>query len=221
MRRIKALLTDLDGTLYRNARFEAEVRRLTLEIVAEVLGVSVAKAEERLKEARRVCATMTMSLDYLGVPRELFYEELSRRIKYGELLSPDPRIAQLLSEVRRRGYRVAIITNSGRTHALRTMGALSIPLSVVDALVTSSDVSRPKIDPEPYLKGLRLLGVEASEAVYMGDRVEGEVKPAKELGMITVLVSPQPVESPWVDFVIDEPFKILGVLEKLSGGGGP
>ncbi|MEM4699874.1 MAG: HAD family hydrolase [Candidatus Nezhaarchaeales archaeon] len=220
MRRIRALLTDLDGTLYRSARFEAEVKRLTLEIVAELLGTSLAEAEGRLREARRACKTLTMSLDYMGVPRELFYEELSKRIRYGELLSPDPRIARLLNEVRARGYKVAIITNSGRAHALKTMGALGIPLSAVDALVTSSDVRRPKTDPEPYLKGLRLLGVEASEVVYMGDRVEEEVRPAKELGMITVLVSPQPVESPWVDFVIDEPFKVLEVLEGLNAAWG-
>ncbi len=216
MRRFKALLTDLDGTLYREARYEAEIRRLTLEIVAEHLGVSVDEARRRLEEARRRLVTLTLSLEEVGVPREYFYEELSRRLKYREFLKPDPRIAELLHEVRRRGYKVAIITNSGRPHALGTTKALGIPLDAVDALVTSSDVSRPKIDPEPYIKGLRLLGVEAREALYMGDRVEGEVKPAKELGMTTVLVSEKPIESPWVDFVIDSPFKVLSVLEELE-----
>ncbi|RLF09950.1 MAG: hypothetical protein DRJ69_03835 [Thermoprotei archaeon] len=216
MRRLKALLTDLDGTLYREARYEAEIKRLTLEIVAEHLGVSIDEARRRLEEARRKLVTLTLSLEEVGVPRERFYEELSRRLRYRELLKPDPRIAELLNEVRRRGYKVAIITNSGRPHALRTMEALGVPLNAVDALVTSSDVSRPKIDPEPYVKGLRLLSVEACEALYMGDRVEGEVKPAKELGMTTVLVSGTPVESPWVDFVIDSPFKVLGVLEELE-----
>jgi len=216
LRRFKALLTDLDGTLYRSPRFEAEVRRLTLELVSERLGVSVEEAGRRLEEARRACVTLTLSLEHIGVPRDPFYEELSRRLRYGELLRPDPRIAELLREVRARGLKVAIVTNSGRAHALRTMEALGIPLGAVDALVTSSDVARPKIDPEPYLKGLQLLGVEASEALYMGDRVEGEVKPAKELGMTTVLVSSQPVESPWVDFVIDSPFKVLDVLEGLE-----
>jgi len=214
--RFKALLTDLDGTLYRNARYEAEIRRLTLEIVAERLNIDVEEARRRLMAAREVCVTLTSSLEHLGVPRQYFYEELSKRLKYTELLRPDPRIAELLREIKRRGYRVAIITNSGRPHALRTMSALGIPLSVVDALVTSSDVARPKIDPEPYLKGLQLLNVKAGEALYMGDRVEGEVKPAKELGMTTILVSPRPVDSPWVDFVIDTPFKVLDLLERLE-----
>jgi len=216
LKRFKALLTDLDGTLYRSPEFEAEIKRLTLEVVSERLGVSVEEARRRLEEARRACVTLTSSLERIGVPRGPFYEELSRRLRYNELLKPDPRIAELLREVRARGFKVAIVTNSGRVHALKTMGALGIPLDAVDALVTSSDVAKPKIDPEPYLRGLQLLGVEAHEALYMGDRVEGEVKPAKELGMTTVLVSSQPVESPWVDFVIDSPFKVLDILEGLE-----
>ena len=106
MGRIKALLTDLDGTLYRDAGYEAEIKRLTLEIVAEKLGVDVEEAKRRLNEARRACVTLTLSLEHVGVPRELFYEELSRRLRYAELLKPDPKIAELLYEVRRRGYRL-------------------------------------------------------------------------------------------------------------------
>ena len=216
MGKFRGVLTDLDGTLYRCPDYEAEIRRLTLEIVSERLGISLEEAARRIAEARKVRVTLTRSLEYIGVPRSHFYDELSRRLNYRALLKPDPRIAEFLRELRRRGYKVAIITNSGRPHALGTMGALGIPLDAVDALITSSDVSEPKTDPEPYLKGLELLGIRASEAVYMGDRVEDEVKPAKKLGMTTVLVSQQPVESPWVDYVIDSPFKLLDLLEEID-----
>ncbi|RLF10214.1 MAG: hypothetical protein DRJ98_06655 [Thermoprotei archaeon] len=213
--KIKAILTDLDGTLYRCPKYEAEIKRLTLEIVSEKLGVSVEEAQHRLTEARKICVTLTRSIEYVGVSRHYFYDELSKRLRYTELLKPDPKIAEFLRQLRSMGYKVAIITNSGRPHALGTMGALKIPLDAVDALITSSEVE-PKTSPKPYLRGLELLGVPAKETVYMGDRVEDEVKPAKELGMITVLVSNQEVVSPWVDYVIDSPFKLLEVLKKLE-----
>lgn len=215
MARVKGVLTDLDGTLYRCPRYEAEIRRLTLEIASERLGVSPSEAERLIAEARRTYVTLTRSLEGLGIPRDYFYSELSRRLDYS-ILKPDPRIAQLLRELRRRGYRVAIITNSGRPHALNTLKALGVPLDAFDALITSSDVGEPKVSPEPYLKGLELIGARPSEAVYMGDRVEDEVKPAKQLGMITILVSERPMESPWVDYVIDTPFKVVEVLEAIE-----
>ncbi|MEM3150831.1 MAG: hypothetical protein QXT49_07600, partial [Candidatus Nezhaarchaeales archaeon] len=50
---VKAVLTDLDGTLYRSKPYEAEIKRKTLEIISEKLGVTEDHAERRLMEARK------------------------------------------------------------------------------------------------------------------------------------------------------------------------
>lgn len=215
MPKTKGVLTDLDGTLYRSPEYEGEIRRLTLEIVSESLGISVEEARQRLAEARKVFITLTRSLEGIGISRHYFYDELSKRLNYERFLKPDPRIAELLYKLRSLGYKTVIITNSGRPHALKTLKALNVPLDTLDALITSSEVE-PKTSPEPYLKGLQTVGASPREVVYMGDRVEDEVKPAKLLGMITVLVSYEKIESPWVDFVIDSPFKLLEVLKVLE-----
>ncbi len=214
---VKAVLTDLDGTLYRSKPYEAEIKRKTLEIISEKLGVTEDHAERRLMEARKACVTLTQAIELIGVSRHYFYEELSKRLNYSKFLKPDTRIKGLMDALHAMGLKVAIITNSGRPHALKTMEALQLPPESVDALITSSD-TEPKTSPKPYLKALEALGVKASEAIYMGDRVEEEVKPAKLLGMKTILVSESKVESPYVDWVIDTPFRIIDLLKDLMSG---
>lgn len=81
--------------------------------------------------------------------------------------------------------------------------------------MTSSEVE-PKISPQPYLRALELLRVKVNEAIYVGDRIKAEVKPAKKLGILTVLVSKKQVKSPWTDWVIESPFKLFDLLRMLT-----
>lgn len=212
---IKAVLSDLDGTLYRSDEFELEVKSKTLEILAEKLGVTQGEAKEIIREAKKTCITLTRSLDYIGVSRHVFYEELSRRLDYSKFLKPDPQIKDLIEKTHELGCKFAVITNSGRPHALKTMNALNLPINSLDALVTSSEVE-PKVSPQPYLRALELLCVKVNEAIYIGDRTISEVKPAKELGILTVLVSKKTVRSPWTDWVIESPFRLIDLLRMLQ-----
>ena len=212
---IKAVLSDLDGTLYRSDAFELEVKNKTLEIVAEKLGVTQSEAKKIIREAKKTCITLTRSLEYIGVSRHVFYKELSRRLDYSKFLKPDARIKDLIDKSHELGCKFAVVTNSGRPHALKTMNALNLPISCLDALVTSSEVE-PKVSPQPYLRALELLSVKVNEAIYIGDRTTSEVKPAKELGILTVLVSKKTVRSPWADWVIESPFKLIDLLRMLK-----
>jgi FMN phosphatase YigB (HAD superfamily) len=212
---IKAVLSDLDGTLYTSDKFEFEVRKKTSEIVAEKLGITQSEAKKIIREAKKACITLTRSLDHIGVSRHIFYEELSRTLNYSKFLKPDPRIKDLIDKTHELGCKFAVITNSGRPHALKTMNFLNIPISSLDALVTSSEVE-PKVSPEPYLRALDLLRVKVNEAIYIGDRTISEVKPAKELGIYTVLVSKKKGKSPWADWVIRSPFKLIDLLRMFK-----
>lgn len=211
---IKAILCDLDGTLYKSNQYDAEIKKKTIETVAEKLGVTQNKAKNLIKEAKMTCITLTRSLDYIGVSRHAFFEELSKRLDYSGLLKPNPRIKELIDEIHELGYKFAIVTNSGRPHALNTMGALNLPISCLDALVTSSEVE-PKISSRPYLRALALLQVTANEAISVGDRIDVDLKPAKELGIYTVLVSKKSVKSLWVDSTIESPFMLIDLLKML------
>ncbi|MDR2460602.1 MAG: HAD family hydrolase [Deltaproteobacteria bacterium] len=71
-----------------------------------------------------------------------------------------------LDTIRCNGMKTAVVTN-------RWMAKLAVDQSglgyLVDAVVGADEVSKKKPDPEPVLHALSLLGVEAQEAVYVGD----------------------------------------------------
>jgi HAD superfamily hydrolase (TIGR01662 family) len=57
-----------------------------------------------------------------------------------------------------------------------------------DVVVVSGAVNRRKPSPEIFQKALQRLGVDASEAVFVGDTVDADIQGAKNLGMKTVFI---------------------------------
>jgi mannitol-1-/sugar-/sorbitol-6-phosphatase len=75
--------------------------------------------------------------------------------------------------------RWTIVTSCARPLAIVRIGAAGLPLP--KHLVTSSDITRGKPDPEPYLKGAAKLGVAASDCVVIEDAGAG-VRSGKAAG---------------------------------------
>jgi sugar-phosphatase len=75
--------------------------------------------------------------------------------------------------------RWAIVTSCTRPLATVRIGAAGLPLP--KHLVTSSDITRGKPDPEPYLKGAAKLGIAARDCVVIEDAGAG-VRSGKAAG---------------------------------------
>jgi len=84
-----------------------------------------------------------------------------------------------------------------------------------DVVVISGEVNRRKPSPEIFERALRILGVEASKTVFVGDMLNLDVLGPKKVGMKTVFIERRPVEhgvdvSP--DYVIKGLNELLAVL---------
>ena len=98
------------------------------------------------------------------------------------------RTAETLEELRRRGYRLGVISNAdGRVEALLESVGL---LSHFDFVIDSALVGVEKPDPRIFRMGCERLGVAPEEAVYVGDIYEIDVVGARGAGMEAVLVDP-------------------------------
>jgi putative hydrolase of the HAD superfamily len=87
--------------------------------------------------------------------------------------------------------------------------------SFFDVVVISGDVNRRKPSPEIFERALRILGVEASKTVFVGDMLDLDVLGPKKVGMKTVFIERRPLEhgvdvSP--DYVIKGLNELLAVL---------
>ena len=65
----------------------------------------------------------------------------------------------------------------------------------------SSSIGAVKPSPRVFLSALDEMGVEPSQAVFVGDSIERDICPAKKLGFSTVFVGPQS-ENAKADFVV-------------------
>jgi mannitol-1-/sugar-/sorbitol-6-phosphatase len=77
------------------------------------------------------------------------------------------------------GDRWAIVTSCSRPLAAVRIGAAGLPKPKY--LVTSTDVSHGKPDPEPYLKGAQLLGLDPADCVVLDDAPAG-IRAGKSAG---------------------------------------
>lgn len=193
--------------------------------------------------------------DWLGVPRHTFhamfgaviaqgrdyretfqefrpgfdlYEEREKRAAAGqpetfgeEDLYPDVRPA--LAELRADGLWLGIAGNqtvrAGRS--LRSLFATDI-----DLIGTSDDWGASKPDPEFFKRVAAAVPFEVGEILYVGDRCDNDIQPAREAGMETVLVhrgpwatiqwsTPEARELP--TFRVDSLLELPGLIGEFNG----
>jgi pyrophosphatase PpaX len=87
---------------------------------------------------------------------------------HDQMLKPFPGAVEVVAELDRRGYALAIVTSKHRRAALRGMELCGL-VSHFGTIMTPEDVRNPKPHPEPVLAALERLGVSADEALFVGD----------------------------------------------------
>ena len=104
-----------------------------------------------------------------------------------ESVTPFPGLETTLRRLREAGIRLAIYTGS-RGESFRPLERAGL-MAWFDPVITSSDVVRPKPDPEGLHRALEQLGVDAGEAAYIGDTrhdmLAGRAAGMRTIGVLT------------------------------------
>ncbi len=133
-------------------------------------------------------------LDHLGITDEAEIDAIARwRRDYNQPLGlwnlADPEAAGALDRVRRAGLVAGVISNSnGSARAILESIGLADRL---DFVVDSSVVGVEKPDRRIFELGLREAGVDAAEAVYVGDLYSVDVVGARGAGLDAILLDPR------------------------------
>ena len=118
------------------------------------------------------------------------------------ILSIPPKLsadaAGVLEAVRNRGYKIGLISNTGRSpgSALRQLLDSYGVLKFFDAMVFSNEVKRRKPDRTIFDRAAYLLGAENDAVVHVGDNPEADYWGAKNAGMHAILLDQTPPDSP-------------------------
>jgi putative hydrolase of the HAD superfamily len=145
----------------------------------------------------RYTGPIRVALTDAGVPASALEDVCALRLQYvRDALVPRAGAVETLQRLRELGVLIGLITVcSGDVEELWPSSAFA---GLFDAEVFSSAVGLSKPDPRIYRHCCELLGIEPSDAVFVGDGANDELAGAERVGMRTLLIH-RPGEPPYWD----------------------
>ncbi len=203
---IRAVIFDLDGTLYDYNALERIAFARVQELVCERIGVRSEQYEEAFVRARRdtkerlgdVAAAHSRmlyfqkTLEYLDI-RPLYMTLEMYETYWGAFLEEMtlyPGARELLDVLHEKNIRVGVCTDLTAHIQYRKLEALKLK-DDIDSLVTSEEVGVEKPSPEIFeacLKKLRLL---PEEVCFVGDHFKRDIEGARAAGMYAIWFCPE------------------------------
>jgi HAD superfamily hydrolase (TIGR01549 family) len=194
---IQAIFFDTSDTLYRNAELEKAYPARLVDMIAEGKGLSTEEAKQLLNDTTEKLkttekhVTKIRAAEKLGFTRDDVWNKAFGRIIPADYLATDEALSAVMATLAQR-YSLGIISNLKQSHVIGVIKALGLSPDSFRYFVTLDIVQEIKPAAEPFLKAIELAGCNADECLYIGDSPSKDMRPAKEVGMKTILVSESP-----------------------------
>ena len=210
-----AILFDMDGVLYDSMPNHSKAWSQAME----QFGMHMTPHDVYLNEGATGHDTVVrISL------RDRGYEASEQEINdiYGYKASlfrsmPEARVMPGALEVFRKaaaaGLKILIVTGSGQKNLIERVQRDYEGYITRDRMVTAFEVKRGKPYPDPYLKGLQIAGVPASEAVVVENAPLG-IRAAVAAGIDTRAVNTGPLEDEIL--LAEKPVLLLHSMQELA-----
>ncbi len=222
--KFKAVLFDLDNTLIDFMSMKQRCCEAAAEAMVSA-GLKM-KKEEVLELMFEVYKEK--GIEYQNIFQELLqrihgkidYKILSagivayRKAQNG-LIKPYPKTVPTLIELKKRGLKLAIVSDAPALKAWIRLTELGI-VDFFDAVVTPDNESERKPSPLPFKKALEKLKIKPEEALMVGDWPERDILGAKSIGISTCLAKygyhlDEPLDESSADYVINDIEELLKI----------
>jgi putative hydrolase of the HAD superfamily len=190
---IKAAIFDLDNTLIDFMRMKHLSCDAAVSAMIDAgLNVDKQKAIEVLFKLydKHGLEEKTIFQKFLKkLIKKIDYEILAggivayRRIRTG-LLEPYPHVIEVMYELKRRGIKIAIVSDAPRLKVWIRLVSMKIN-HLFDVVVSFDDTKEFKPSKKPFELAFTKLRLKPFECLMVGDRPERDMRGAKKLGMLT------------------------------------
>lgn len=192
---IKAVLFDLDNTLIDFWKMKTMAVEAAVSAMIDA-GLRTPKA----RALRMVYAIYDRKgIEYQKIFNDFLQQAIGRIdwkilsagiVAYREVketfLDPYPHVLPTLIELVRRGYRLAIITDSPRLQAWTRLAGMRLA-HFFDAVISAEDAGAAKPSALPFAVAAKALRLEPHEIAVVGDSIDRDVVGAKGAGMVAIL----------------------------------
>lgn len=193
--KIRHVWFDVAGTLYKETpEFQVAHDQLRYTTYAKLVGQQdMDKAREEYEALYAKYHSNSAVFRSLGQPSD-FWQNAFDELDVEELLRPDSEITETLKAISGQ-LPVSLFTNFKRKKILSLLQHLQISADYFTHILDGDAVKVRKPDLEGFHKIIELSGAPADQILYVGDRVDVDIKPAKQLGIRTCLVYGQSDEA--------------------------
>jgi len=206
---IKHIWFDLDGTLtIHTPEFHRAHDELRYKTYAEAVKRPITKElEQEYETLYKKFGSNSAVFRSLGLPSD-YWQKYFNTLDEVKFYEPEPRVYGTLQKLREI-VPISIFTNVKPEKNLRTLTAIGVKPEWFTYILTGDDIKERK----PALDGFHIM-IEKSklppeQILYVGDRIDVDIKPAKLAGMRTCLLWKKSDEA---DYSFDNFEDILGIF---------
>lgn len=188
--RIKAIIFDLDDTLYDcSGTLVLKSKKLAAKIISKALKCSEAEAlklQLELEERLGPKADISREIANLYNLPEEFCREISNTINTLEvedaILFPDA--IDAINELKRTGYKLFLVTLGKKEWQERKIKVLGLENVFDEIIITDNPLGKEKCFREILIK----YDLKPEQVLCVGDKIKDEIEVGKRLGMSTALM---------------------------------
>ncbi|WP_457612083.1 TIGR02253 family HAD-type hydrolase [Methanocaldococcus sp.] len=224
---IKGILFDLDDTLYNSSEFVSIARREAVKSMIDAgLNVSFDEAMSILNKIIKdkgsnygkhfddLVKTILGRYDPMIIATGII---TYHNVKVA-LLRPYPNTIKTLIKLKNMGLKLGVLTDGLTLKQWEKLIRLGIH-PFFDDVITSEEFGLGKPHEEFFRYGLKRMNLKADEVIYVGDRIDRDIEPAKKLGMITVRILKGKYKDlkGEADYTIKDIGDLINIVKELNG----
>lgn len=192
---IRALIFDIDSTLYTNAAYAFEQVDCQVREFAKMRGISADEARKMVADYRKKFAaendgkkiSLGNTLLAFGIPIEQSVEWRKKLLEPADFLNRDQKLIEEMKVLSAK-YKLICVTNNPILPARKTLEALGIS-DFFPEIVGLDTCFKSKPALEPFQTAVKKLDCQPDECIAIGDRYDMDVSLPLEMGMGGILVT--------------------------------
>jgi len=185
---IKAIIFDMDGTLYANTDIRKQFAAAAYYTLAKSDNIPIDRAQDLIEERRAEFKAKsgfpvpyTLTLKSFNIPIKVWHKENIAFFDPRDFLHKDEKLKASLVKLKK-NHRLAVMTNNNRIQTERVIEALELD-GLFDRVFTFNSFEILKPELEFFKKAAAELDIEPKDCLYVGDRYDVDLRPAQAIGM--------------------------------------
>ncbi|MBT2678905.1 HAD family hydrolase [Bacillus sp. ISL-35] len=217
MRKVSAVLFDLDGTLldressllkFIGSQYDRFNHELSLIEKESYINRFIELDARGYVWKDKVYSQLLKEFNITGLTWEDLLEDYVKNFKHSCI--GFPHLHEVLRNLRQMGIKLGLVSNGKTLFQMDNVKALGIE-GFFHSILISEAVGLRKPDQRIFQKALDELGVKAAHSIFVGDHPENDVRAARDIGMVGIWKRDDYWEEAEADFIIEDLAELFSI----------